>query len=89
MVGTTPARLTALRRLGGRVGWNDQLVSFTARLVAEPTDDGDQVDVEPVTVIGQRIGELVDVPELVERIEAEDQHVQLGADLVPLDDPEN
>jgi hypothetical protein len=63
------------------VGWNDQLVSFTARLVAEPTDDGDLVEVEPVTVIGQRIGELVDVPELVERMEAEDQHVQLGAEL--------
>ena len=29
----------------------------------------------------RRIGELVDVPELVERMEAEDQHVQLGADL--------
>jgi hypothetical protein len=34
------------------VGWNDQLVSFIARLLAEPTDDG----------------ELVDVPELVERM---------------------
>jgi hypothetical protein len=54
------------------VGWDDQLVSFTARLVAEPADDGDLVEVEPVTVIGQRIGELVDVPELVERIEVED-----------------
>ena len=63
------------------VGWNDELVSFTARLIAEPADDGDLVDVEPVTVIGQRMGELVDVPELVERMEAEDPHVRLAADL--------
>jgi hypothetical protein len=64
------------------VGWNDELVSFTARLLAEPADDGDLVEVEPVTVIGQRMGELVDVPELVERMEAEDPHLQLAADLV-------
>jgi hypothetical protein len=63
------------------VSWDDQLVSFTARLVVEPADDGDLVEVEPVTVIGQRMGELVDVPELVERLEAEDQHVQLAAAL--------
>jgi hypothetical protein len=64
------------------VGWDDQLVSFTARLVAEPADDGDLVEVEPVTVIGQRIGELVDVPELVERIEVEDPHIRFASDLV-------
>jgi hypothetical protein len=64
------------------LGWNEELVSFTAQLVAEPAEDGDLVDVEPVTVIGQRMGELVDVPELVERMEAEDPHVQLAADLV-------
>jgi hypothetical protein len=40
------------------VGGNDELVSFTAQLVAEPPDHGDLVDVEPVTVIGQRMGEL-------------------------------
>jgi hypothetical protein len=49
--------------------------------VAEPADDGDLVAVEPVTVIGQRMGELVDVPELVERMDAEEPHVQLAADL--------
>ncbi len=63
------------------VGWNDELVSFTARLLAEPTDGGDLVDVEPVTVIGQQVAELVDVPELVERMEAEDPHIQLASDL--------
>ncbi len=76
-----PARLTGLRRLGGRWGWNNELVSFTAQLIAAPADDGDLVDVEPVTVIGQRMGELVDVPELVERTEAEDSHIQLATDL--------
>ena len=49
--------------------------------MAEPADGGDLVEVEPVTVIGQRIGELVDVPDLVERMEAEDPNVQLGAAL--------
>jgi hypothetical protein len=49
--------------------------------VADPGDDGDLVEVEPVTVIGQRMGELVDLLELVERMEAEDPHVQLGAAL--------
>jgi hypothetical protein len=44
-------------------------------------DDGDLVEVEPVTVIGQRMGELVDVTELVERMEAEDPDIQLAANL--------
>ncbi len=46
--------------------------------MAEPADDGDLVDVEPVTLIGQRMGELVDVPELVERMESEDPHIPVG-----------
>jgi hypothetical protein len=50
--------------------------------VAEPTDDGDLVEIEPVVVIGQRVGELVDVPEILDRMVAEDPHVQLAAGLV-------
>jgi hypothetical protein len=59
------------------VGWNQQLVSFTAQLVAEHDDDADLVDVEPVVVIGQWMGEFVDVSDLAERMEAEEPQIQV------------